>query len=103
MNVLALGADRIFDHEWNNLLQERVFTVTPPPPGPVRPVAEFEPASHVLIRYPLGIPTSLVAQLSNTGQVITIVGSTSAQNQATNSFQNAGVNMANVSFIDCAH
>ena len=37
------------------------FTETPPPVAPVRPVAEFEPASQVLIRYPLGIPLSLVA------------------------------------------
>ncbi|MDD3525271.1 MAG: peptidyl-arginine deiminase, partial [Candidatus Cloacimonetes bacterium] len=42
------------------------FTQTDPPTAPVRPIAEFEPASQVLIRYPLGIPLSLVAQLSNT-------------------------------------
>ena len=58
------------------------FTETPPPPAPVRPVAEFEPASHVLIRYPLGIPVSLVVQLANTAQVICIVSS-SQQNAAT--------------------
>ena len=28
-------------------------------------VAEFEPMQGVMIRYPLGIPTSLVAQMSN--------------------------------------
>ena len=75
------------------------FTETSPPTGEVRPVAEFEPASHVLIRYPLGIPTALVTHLSNTAQVICIVSSTSVQNQATNTFNTAGVNMANVSFM----
>lgn len=75
------------------------FTETNPPTGPVRPVAEFDPASHVLIRYPLGIPVNLVAQLSNTVQVITLVSSTSVQNQATSAFNNGGVNMANVSFM----
>ena len=77
----------------------RAFSETAPPTGPVRPVGEFEPASHVLIRYPLGIPLSLVVHLSNTAQVITIVNSQSVQNQATSSFQSAGVNMANVSFM----
>jgi len=78
------------------------FTETDPPVGPVRPVAEFEPASHVLIRYPLGIPVSLVAQLSNTANVICIVSSTTVQNTATNAFNNGGVNMANVSFLIAA-
>ncbi len=50
---VSLRADR-------NILSDHVgdfgrFTETPPPAGPVRPIAEFEPASHVLIRYPLGI------------------------------------------------
>ena len=75
------------------------FTDTNPPAAPVRPIAEFEPASHVLIRYPLGIPVALVAHLSNTAQVICLVSSTSQQNTATNTFNNGGVNMSNVSFM----
>ena len=78
---------------------ERVFVETPPPPGPVRPVAEFEPASQVLIRYPLGFPTSLVAQLADVAEVVCLVSSTSVQNQATTAFQNAGVNMSQVIFL----
>lgn len=78
------------------------FTETNPPLAPVRPVAEFEPASHVLIRYPLGIPVSLVTQLANTAQVICIVASTSLQNQATSAFTTAGVNMAHVEFMIAA-
>lgn len=78
------------------------FTETPPPVWPVRPVAEFEPASHVLIRYPLGIPASLVVHLANTAQVVCLVSSSSTQNQATTAFTNAGVNMANVSFMIAA-
>ncbi len=41
--------DDILTYAW-----DQRFTETPPPVGPVRPVAEFEPASHVLIRYPWG-------------------------------------------------
>ena len=87
----VLPADRL-DHDLR-------FTETNPPAAPVRPIAEFEPASHVLIRYPLGIPVALVAHLSNTAQVICLVSSTSQQNTATNTFNNGGVNMSNVSFM----
>lgn len=95
----TLFADYLFDHEIGYVLGDRVFTETDPPLGPVRPVAEFEPASHVLIRYPLGIPIALVAHLSNTAHVITLVSSSSVQNQATNAFNSGGVNMSNVSFM----
>lgn len=78
------------------------FTETNPPAGQVRPVAEFEPAAQVLIRYPLGFPTALVAQLANAAHVKCIVASQSQQTQATTAFTNAGTNMANVSFMIAA-
>ena len=37
---------------------------TEPPPGPVRAVAEYEPMQGVLIRYPFGISTSLIREMS---------------------------------------
>jgi len=77
----------------------RTFTETPPPVAPVRPVAEFEPATQVLIRYPLGFPTALVAQLANVAQVVCIVVNSTLQTSATSAFQNAGVNMANVTWM----
>ena len=75
------------------------FVETDPPAGEPRFVAEFEPMQGVMIRYPLGIPTSLVAQLSNNCMVYCIV-SNNQQNQAQNSFQSAGVNMSNVTFVN---
>ena len=75
------------------------FVETDPPAGEPRFVAEFEPMQGVMIRYPLGIPTSLVAQLANNCRVYCIVSS-SYQNQAQNSFQSAGVNMSNVTFVN---
>lgn len=75
------------------------FVETDPPTGEPRFVAEFEPMQGVMIRYPLGIPTSLVAQLSNNCMVYCIVSS-SQQNSAQNEFQNAGVNMSNVTFVN---
>ena len=92
---------------WHYLSEEEMydktrgmnFVETDPPTGEPRFVAEFEPMQGVMIRYPLGIPTSLVAQLSNNCTVYCIV-SNSYQGQAQNNFQNAGVNMDNVVFVN---
>ena len=90
---------------WHYLSEEEMtmpvratnFTETPPPTGEPRFVAEFEPMQGVMIRYPLGIPTSLVAQLSNNCRVYCI---TQQQGSAQSTFQNAGVNMNNVTFVN---
>ncbi len=79
-------------------LSQRI-TPTDPPISPVRAVAEFEPASAVLIRYPLGIPTSFVALLSQEIEVICIVEDNWDQNQAQSAFDAAGVNNDNLSFM----
>ena len=92
---------------WHYLSEEEMytpvrnenFTETPPPTGKPRFVGEFEPMQGVMIRYPLGIPTSLVVDLSNNCHVYCIVSS-SYQSSAQNSFQNAGVNMSNVTFVN---
>ena len=92
---------------WHYLSEEEMhdksrgmnFVETDPPAGEPRFVAEFEPMQGVMIRYPLGIPESLVAQLADNCRVYCIVSS-SYQNQAQNTFQNAGVNMNNVTFVN---
>ncbi len=94
---------------WHYLSEEEMympvksenFIETDPPTGEPRFVGEFEPMQGVMIRYPLGIPTSLVVDLSNNCQVYCIVSS-SYQGSAQNSFQNAGVNMDNVTFVNAA-
>jgi len=78
-----------------------LFNETNPPTGTVRFPAEFEPMQAVTIRYPLGIPTSLVKQLSERTMVYCIVSS-SQQSSARNTFQNAGCNMSNISFKNMA-
>jgi agmatine/peptidylarginine deiminase len=97
--TLILGAHSVLPTDLTN--ESSRFTETTPPVAPVRPVAEFEPASHVMIRYPLGIPVSLVAQLSNTATVICVVTS-SQQSAANTAFTNAGANMANVTYMNAA-
>ena len=89
------------EEEMYNTSRGMNFVETDPPAGEPRFVAEFEPMQGVMIRYPLGIPTSLVAQLSNNCHVYCIVSS-SYQSSAQSSFQNAGVNMNNVSFVNAA-
>ena len=87
------------EEEMNTPVRAINFVETDPPTGTPRFVAEFEPMQGVMIRYPLGIPVSLVADLANNCHVYCIVSS-SYQSSAQSSFQNAGVNMANVSFVN---
>tara|TARA_B110000438_G_scaffold114278_1_gene112028 strand:+ start:2885 stop:4156 length:1272 start_codon:yes stop_codon:yes gene_type:complete len=87
------------EEEWNNrhLIQEMGHR-TDPPPAPVRAIAEYEPMQGVLIRYPLGISTSLVKELAEDDIVYCLVSS-GLQNSAYNSLNNGNVNMDNVEFI----
>ena len=87
------------EEEMHDKSRGMTFVETDPPTGTPRFVAEFEPMQGVMIRYPLGIPESLVAQLSNNCMVYCIVSS-GYQSQAQSTFQNAGVNMSNVTFVN---
>jgi agmatine deiminase len=69
------------------------------PAQPVRMIAEWEPASGTLIRWPLGIPMSLVRELAEDDLLYTLVEGSYNENNARTTFQNGGVNMANVQFI----
>ncbi len=69
------------------------------PPAPVVQPAEWEPMTGVLIRYPLGLPLGLVAEMSEDVEVKTIVSSTSQMNTAYNQYAAGGVNMANCSWL----
>lgn len=69
---------------------------TPAPPAPVVSVAEFQPMSGVMIAYPLGIPVSLVAQLSQITSVKVLVDNSYNLERAATYFSQQGVNMENV-------
>ena len=64
-----------------------------------RVIAEWEPALGTMIRWPLGIPSELVVELANDDLVYVLVETNNQQNQATNNFNNWGVNTENVIFI----
>lgn len=70
------------------------------PSMPVEPryIAEWEPMQGVLIRYPLGIPYSLISAMSEATMVYTIVSSSNL-NTAMNNYQSNNVNMDNCEFI----
>ena len=87
------------EEEMHNTTRGVNFVQTDPPTGTPRFVGEFEPMQGVMIRYPLGIPESLVVQLADNCQVYCVVSS-SYQSSAQNTFQNAGVNMNNVTFVN---
>jgi agmatine/peptidylarginine deiminase len=75
------------------------FTETDPPEGDVRMVAEYEPMQSVLIRYPLGIPYSAIAEMAEDINVVTLVNSSSQANQVLALYEQNNVNTENCSFI----
>jgi agmatine/peptidylarginine deiminase len=87
------------EEEMHTPVRNENFVETDPPAGTPRFVAEFEPMQGVMIRYPLGIPTSLVVDLANNCHVYCV---TQQQGSAQSAFQNAGVNMNNVTFVNAA-
>ena len=65
-----------------------------------RVVAEWEPALGTMISWPVGIPSDLVIELANEDILYVLVETNNQQNQATNNFNNWGVNSDNVVFIN---
>ncbi len=70
----------------------------PPPTPPIRNVGEFEPCTGALIRYPLGIPYSVIHEITEDVTLHVIVSSASQQT-AINNFVANGVNMAQVEWV----
>jgi len=58
----------------------RNFIETAPPVAPVRNVAEFDRMQGALVRYPFGIPVSLIREMATGVTVTTIVASVSQKN-----------------------
>lgn len=68
------------------------------PPTPIKNIAEFERMQGILVRYPLGISTAIVAEIAEDVMVYCVVSSYN-QTAAYNTFNNAGVNMDHVEFL----
>ena len=67
---------------------------TAPPTGMPRNPAEWEPSEGVLIRWPLGIPVALVAELSEDVMVTTICANATEEQNARTAYSAGGVNMS---------
>ncbi|MBO7629704.1 MAG: agmatine deiminase family protein [Bacteroidales bacterium] len=80
------------------LSQQAHLRNTNPPTAPVTAVAEFQPMGGVMIAYPLGIPVTLVSELSHITQVKVLVNDASDSADAAQYFTNNNVTMGNVEF-----
>ncbi len=78
------------------------FVETDPPTGTIRNVEEFGPTESVLIRYPFGIPMSLIKEMAKDCKVVTIVASASQQTTVNSQYQTNGVNTANCTYLIAA-
>ena len=77
----------------------RNFTPTDPPEGFVRNVAEFDQMQAVLVRYPFGVPVSLIQQMAENDTVITLVANAAEQNTVTGIYQNNSVDLNHCKFL----
>jgi agmatine deiminase len=75
------------------------FVETDPPIAPIRNVAEFDRMQGALVRYPFGIPVSIVKELAEDVMVTTIVASPAQQTTVTNIYISNGVNMNHCNFL----
>jgi agmatine deiminase len=99
------SGQKVFTHQMTpeeELLRSTIgvdFISTPPPTGSIYNVSEFDRMQAVLIRYTFGISYTIIAEMSQDLNVVTIVTSTSQQTTVTNNYIANGVNMANCSFL----
>ena len=77
----------------------KYFVETDPPASPIRNVAEFDHMQGVLVRYPFGIPFSLIKEMADDIMVTTIVNSTGQQNAVLNQYISNFVDTSNCNFL----
>lgn len=77
----------------------RNFTPTDPPEGFIRNVAEFDQMQAVLIRYPFGIPMTLVAEMAKDTRVLTIVANQQQKQDALTIYVSNNVDTSKCDFV----
>jgi agmatine/peptidylarginine deiminase len=80
----------------------RGFVETNPPVAPVRNVAEFDRMQGALVRYPFGIPVSLIKEMATDVTVTTIVASISQKNAVISQYVANGVDTSHCNFLIAA-
>ena len=96
---IQINSDATNQNPYNIPVSLQVLA-SPYPPSP-RLVAEWEPAKGVLVRYPLGLPYNLLADISQHGKLYVIVSS-SDQSSCHSNLSSNGVNMSNVIYINAS-
>jgi len=92
------AAEREFWRGREHLMPSRGAKADAPPTGPVRNVAEWEPATGVMIRYPLGLPYGLLTDLDD-DVTLHVVVSSGSQSAAQSNLAANGVDMGRVEFL----
>jgi agmatine deiminase len=91
-------AERLYWQDRRDQMPTRGLQIDPPPVGPLRNCAEWEPHTGVLIRYPLGLPYNLVRDLADDAILHVLVASGHLSQAQTNLAAN-GVDMDRVQFF----
>jgi hypothetical protein len=77
----------------------RNFVETLPPVSPIRNVAEFDYMQGALVRYPFGIPVSLIKEMATDIEVTTIVANNSQKNTVIQQYVSNGVDTSHCDFL----
>ena len=83
----------------NEYLFPIIYPTDDPPPQPSLNPAEWERMTGVLIRYPLGISYSIIAEMAEDVEVVTIVSSQAQASTVYNLYQSNGVNVSNCDWL----
>lgn len=75
------------------------FVETDPPVAPIRNVAEFERMQGALVRYPFGIPISLIKEMALDVRVTTIVANVTQKNTVISQYVANGVDTSHCDFL----
>jgi agmatine/peptidylarginine deiminase len=75
------------------------FVETDPPAAPVRNVAEFDRMQGALVRYPFGIPISLIQEMARDVMVTTIVANASQKATVISQYVSNGVDTSHCNFL----
>ena len=75
------------------------FVETAPPAGPLRNAAEYDRMQGALVRYPFGIPLSLIREMATDVMVTTIVANASQKNTVIGQYVSAGVDTTHCNFL----
>lgn len=103
------GIELLLPHQETELERQRLrdaggqptargLRADPPPTAPIRNCAEWEPLTGVLIRYPLGLPYSLIRDFDD-HLTVHVVVSSGNRNAAINNFTSQGVDMSKVQWL----